>query len=105
MKVLVIGLGSIGLLMLKGLRAFGVNAYGLDVSSERSILAAQHGFCFEDNKKYDVVFLTAGSDSAIKTALKHVIDGGKIIERGTHEQLIAEKGKYYQLYTGAFELE
>ena len=78
-SALVIGLGSIGLLMLKGLRAFGVNAYGLDVSQERSILAAQHGFCFEDNKKYDVVFLTAGSDGAVQTALKHVIDGGKII--------------------------
>ena len=34
-----------------------------------------------------------------------VLDHGKIIERGTHEQLIAEKGTYYQLYTGAFELE
>ncbi len=34
-----------------------------------------------------------------------VLDHGKIIERGSHEQLIAEKGKYYQLYTGAFELE
>lgn len=34
-----------------------------------------------------------------------VLDGGKIIERGSHEKLIAEKGVYYQLYTGAFELE
>ena len=34
-----------------------------------------------------------------------VLDRGKIIERGTHEQLLAEKGTYYQLYTGAFELE
>ena len=34
-----------------------------------------------------------------------VLDHGKIIERGSHEQLIAEKGTYYQLYTGAFELE
>ena len=34
-----------------------------------------------------------------------VLDKGKIIERGTHEQLIAQKGTYYQLYTGAFELE
>ena len=34
-----------------------------------------------------------------------VLDKGKIIERGTHEQLIAMRGTYYQLYTGAFELE
>ena len=34
-----------------------------------------------------------------------VLDHGKIIERGTHEQLLEQKGTYYQLYTGAFELE
>ncbi|MBE6115600.1 MAG: ABC transporter ATP-binding protein [Erysipelotrichaceae bacterium] len=34
-----------------------------------------------------------------------VLDHGHIIERGTHDQLIAQKGTYYQLYTGAFELE
>ncbi|MBE6647933.1 MAG: ABC transporter ATP-binding protein [Ruminococcaceae bacterium] len=34
-----------------------------------------------------------------------VLDHGKIIERGSHDKLIAEKGTYYQLYTGAFELE
>lgn len=34
-----------------------------------------------------------------------VLDHGRIIERGNHEQLIAAKGTYYQLYTGAFELE
>ena len=34
-----------------------------------------------------------------------VLDHGKIIERGTHDELIAKKGTYYQLYTGAFELE
>ena len=34
-----------------------------------------------------------------------VLDHGKIIERGSHEHLIEEKGTYYQLYTGAFELE
>ena len=34
-----------------------------------------------------------------------VLDHGHIIERGTHDDLIAQKGTYYQLYTGAFELE
>ena len=34
-----------------------------------------------------------------------VLDHGRIIERGSHEHLIAEKGTYYKLYTGAFELE
>ena len=33
-----------------------------------------------------------------------VLDHGKIIERGTHDDLIAQKGTYYRLYTGAFEL-
>ena len=34
-----------------------------------------------------------------------VLDKGRIIERGDHNSLIADKGVYYQLYTGAFELE
>ena len=34
-----------------------------------------------------------------------VLDHGRIIERGSHDELIAKKGTYYRLYTGAFELE
>lgn len=34
-----------------------------------------------------------------------VLDHGRIIERGSHDELLARKGKYYELYTGAFELE
>lgn len=75
---LVIGLGSIGLLMMKGLKAFNVNVNGFDISKERMELAQKHGFNFEE-KKYDTVFLTAGSSRALETALKYVIDGGKII--------------------------
>ena len=33
------------------------------------------------------------------------LDHGHVIERGNHDELIAKKGYYYQLYTGAFELE
>lgn len=78
-SALTIGLGSIGLLMLKGLRAFDVDAYGFDISNERMQLAKKDGFCFDENKKYDCIFLTAGNSKAIKTALDYVIDGGKII--------------------------
>jgi ATP-binding cassette subfamily B protein len=34
-----------------------------------------------------------------------VLDRGRIIERGSHKDLLAEKGTYYRLYTGDFELE
>lgn len=78
-NALVVGLGSIGLLMLKGLKAFKVNAYGFDICDERLNLAKDHGFEFDENQKYDTVFLTAGNSKAIKTALNYVRDGGKII--------------------------
>jgi ATP-binding cassette subfamily B protein len=34
-----------------------------------------------------------------------VLDHGSIIEQGSHDELIANKGTYYRLYTGAFEME
>ncbi len=52
------------------------------------------------------VFVIAHRLSTIKNAdVIMVLDHGVIIERGSHDSLLAEKGKYYQLYTGAFELE
>ena len=52
------------------------------------------------------VFVIAHRLSTVKNSnVIMVLDHGRVIERGTHEQLIAEKGQYYQLYTGAFELE
>ena len=47
-----------------------------------------------------------GTGSTVKNSdVIMVLDHGRIIERGSHDQLIAQKGQYYQLYTGAFELE
>lgn len=52
------------------------------------------------------VFVIAHRLSTIRNADSVIVlDHGRIIERGTHDQLIARKGTYYQLYTGATELE
>ena len=52
------------------------------------------------------VFVIAHRLSTIQNAdVIMLMEQGRIIERGDHEKLIGEKGKYYQLYTGAFELE
>ncbi len=52
------------------------------------------------------VFVIAHRLSTVKNSdVIMVLDHGVIIERGDHEKLIEEKGTYYQLYTGAFELE
>ena len=52
------------------------------------------------------VFVIAHRMSTVRNSdVIMVLEQGRIIERGSHDKLIAEKGKYYQLYTGAFELE
>lgn len=52
------------------------------------------------------VFVIAHRLSTVRNSdVIMVLDAGRIIERGNHEKLISEKGQYYRLYTGAFELD
>lgn len=52
------------------------------------------------------VFIIAHRLSTVRNSdLIMVLEGGKVIEKGNHEELLNQKGKYYQLYTGQFELE
>ena len=56
--------------------------------------------------KRRTVFVIAHRLSTVKNSnVIIVLDHGKIIEKGSHQELIAKKGQYYQLYTGVFELE
>lgn len=83
--VLVIGLGSIGILMAQALKAFGMNVIGCDLISSRVELLKNLGIeAFKvtemcESIKADGVFMTSGADKAIDTALKYVRDGGKIL--------------------------
>ena len=82
---LVIGLGSIGILMAQALKAFGMNVIGCDLISSRVELLKSLGIeAFNvsemcESIKADGIFMTSGSDKAILTALKYVRDGGKIL--------------------------
>lgn len=82
---LVIGLGSVGILMAQALRAFGMNVIGCDLISSRVEMLKNLGIeAFKvpemcDSIKADGIFMTSGSDKAIDTALKFVRDGGKIL--------------------------
>ena len=71
---LVLGLGSIGILMVQALKSYGHNSHGFDIKPKR-----QKGFDFDKNIKYDTIFMTSGSAKAISKALSLVKDGGKII--------------------------
>ena len=77
---LIVGLGSIGLLMGEGLKAMGYKVYGCDLIPERIELAKKMGIePFDFSFEVDGVFMTSGADKAIDTALKAVRAGGKIL--------------------------
>ncbi len=94
-NVLVIGLGSIGLLMGQALKAYGMNVYGCDLMQDRIDLAISrgiigfnsldveksHDFIYNNTNKIgaDCIFMTSGADAAIPLALKTVRNGGKIL--------------------------
>lgn len=82
---LVIGLGSIGILMAQALKAFGMDVVGCDLIPERVKRLRDLGITALNVKEMDTtfeadgVFMTSGSDKAINTALKYVRNGGKIL--------------------------
>ena len=70
----------------------------------RTELLVQQGT--DELMKGRTVFVIAHRLSTVQNSdVIMVLDHGVVIERGSHEELIARRGKYYQLYTGAFELE
>jgi len=73
----------------------------VDTRTERHI---DHGM--ERLMKGRTTFVIAHRLSTVRTAdLICVLEHGQIIERGTHEELLAKKGRYYELYTGKAELD
>ena len=73
----------------------------IDTRTEALVQAGMDGLM-----KGRTVFVIAHRLSTVQNAdVIMVLDHGSIIERGSHAQLIEKQGVYYQLYTGAFELE
>lgn len=73
----------------------------IDTRTEKLIEEGMDGLM-----KGRTVFVIAHRLSTVRNAdVILVLEHGEIIERGNHEELIAKQGRYYQLYTGAFELD
>ena len=78
-NALVLGLGSIGILMAEAIKTFGANTFGFDINQKRQEFVKKFGISFNENIKYDLIFMTSGANKAIDTALKLIDKGGKIV--------------------------
>lgn len=84
-KVLVVGLGSIGILMSQALKAYGMNVMGCDLIQDRIERLQNLGIDavdsrdLEQTEEFDAVFMTSGADKAIDVALKTIKSGGTIL--------------------------
>lgn len=82
-EVLVLGLGSIGILMAQALQADGNKVLGCDLREERVEKLKSYGVDavtgLPENYRPNAVFLTAGADKTVEIAIKTVRDGGKIV--------------------------
>ncbi len=82
-EVLVLGLGSIGILMAQALKASGMKVFGCDLLPERVEFLENLGIdaatSLPENYRPNAVFLTAGADKTVEIAVKVVRDGGKIM--------------------------
>lgn len=94
-KTLIVGLGSVGILMGQVVKAFGNNVYGCDLLPERVALSEKYGFTksytITDTSRalgemyniapngFDAVFLTAGASMSVNLSLKAVRDGGTVL--------------------------
>ena len=84
-KVLVVGLGSIGILMSQALKAYGMNVMGCDLIQDRIERLQNLGIDAVDSRDleqaelFDAVFMTSGADKAIDVALKTIKSGGTIL--------------------------
>ena len=78
-NALVLGLGSIGILMAQALKNYDVNVFGFDINEKRQEFVKKYGIDFDPNIKYDLIFMTSGSYKALDSAIKLVDAGGKII--------------------------
>lgn len=82
---LIVGLGSIGILMAQAVKASGVNVVGCDLIPERIEFLKKLGIEAYDVRELpedfvaDGIFMTSGADKAIDTALKYVRNGGTIL--------------------------